>query len=117
MAGSSSSFSRIHELPKSNSLCADFLYFQQMLARSRSYHDDNIAQRLNTINTEDPLQCRQFWETLGHLHQDRREKLHFCMDLLKERLAVDKDSMVLRKEVHGVWCESSVSPLFTGRRS
>ena len=70
-----------------------------MLARSRSYHDDNIAQRLNTINTEDPRQCRQFLETLNRVHKDRKEKLLFCMNLLRERLAADQDSMVLRKEV------------------
>lgn len=92
---------QIHALPKAASICADFLYFRQMLARSRSYHDDNIAQRLNTIDTGDSRQCRQFWEALGRIHQDRREKLLFCVEQLKQRLALDRGSLVLCKEVSG----------------
>lgn len=70
-----------------------------MLARSRSYYDDNIAQRLNMIDTQSPKQCRQFWEMLGRLHQDRREKLLYCMEELRKQLATSPDAMVLRKEV------------------
>lgn len=90
---------QIHELPKTASICTDFLYFRQMLARSRSYYDDNIAQRLNMIDTKSPKQCRQFWEILDRSHQDRREKLLFCMEELREQLAARHDSAVLRKEV------------------
>lgn len=79
--------------------CKDFMYFQQLLAKSRTYYDDNVNHRLNTIDITQPKPCRQFLEKLQHVHKDRKEKLHFCINSLRAESEKIQDPIILKKEV------------------
>jgi hypothetical protein len=86
----------LENLRVTEATCWDFVYFRQLLAKSRSLYDDNIGHRLNDINTNDAKQCRQLWHLLQGIRADRREKLEFCIRSLE---GSHNDSPIHGKEV------------------
>jgi hypothetical protein len=79
--------------------CRDFLYFRQQLLSSRRFYDDNINHRLNNIDTRDPVQCRALWKEIIAAHQERKEQLLYCIDMLSKDAAESGDGALLSKEV------------------
>lgn len=70
------------------------------MARSRSYYDDNIAHRLNDIDTADYRQCITMRDTLKHIHANRQAQLEYCISQLKKDNDAKGDaSMLHSKEV------------------
>lgn len=67
------------------STCLDFVYFQDVLTKSRR-PDDNITHRINKIDPADPKQCQQLYDMMRSLHIQRAQSLSFCMDILKEKI-------------------------------
>lgn len=78
----------LDSVPVGERTCLDFVYFRQMLLRSRTLHDDNIAHRLNdTPGVLDARQCQRFYTALCRVHRGRQEKLDYCIGVLGSRLA------------------------------
>lgn len=88
----------LHSIKASDSICRDFLYFRQLLAKSRSYYDDNIGHRLNEIDINDGRQCRRLAEQIEWAHKDRRAKLEYCKHSLQKQYK-ETHNTVLEKEV------------------
>lgn len=78
--------------------CRDFLYFRQLVARSRGYWDDNINHRLNGIDTNDAKQCKRLMDSLDAAHRDRKTKIEFCISFLQKEHE-SSSNPVLAKEV------------------
>ena len=75
--------------------CLDFVYFRQLLLRSRRLLDDSIPQRLNEARTIE--QVEELKLRVLEAHRLRLEKLQFCATVIKEEAASASESIYQRE--------------------
>lgn len=82
--------------------CLQFVKFREAVKKHRAACDDNIRQRLASIQR--PIeQCSKFAENLKRAQESRRANLRFCHAVLQEEHSTAADSTtksILKKEVN-----------------
>lgn len=96
-------------VPVTASTCRDFIYFRRLVAKSRSYWEDNINHRLNDIDTTNSKQCRKLWSQIETIRKDRRKKLDFCLEVLRKD--ADENSIITESFKREV-CSSSYDQIY-----
>lgn len=99
--------------------CLDFVYFQRLVAKSRSFWDDNINHRLNEIDTKKPESCRTLWNLLETTHSLRVSSIKRCIQVLMRERANDGlqtlNSSVLSREISLLQSELTIEDIVVAR--
>ncbi len=81
--------------------CLQFVKFRETVKKHRSTCDDNIRQRLNSIQRPSQ-QCPKFAENLKRAQESRKANLTFCFKVVEDEYSKAADTTtksVLKKEV------------------
>lgn len=81
--------------------CLQFVKFRDAVKKHRAGCDDNIRQRLSSIQRP-TQQCPKFAENLKRAQESRKANLQFCYNVIDEEISRVEDSTtkaVLKKEV------------------